>query len=240
MTVSTNVSPSLHPNNITALEGYNDSTSKYLAPVVTAFDEAYQSIQAVHEAREKADKNPAWTDASKVLQTANLAEKYQGRVCRKFDDAWSNLGKAITAIDEELSKPLEQLAGAGTVNGEIRTYSKSLERKERAELMTKAIQSNDTKTLGAILGAPPYLSGWSDVEHAHYQRLYHETSQPERANLLAVMKEARKKMGSVNGIILNGFEKAVGADWSKVQKLRKANSEAEQAFILKDTLNHTL
>mgnify|MGYP000687003865 CR=1 FL=1 len=70
-----------------------------------------------------------------------------------------------------------------------------------------------------------------------YLRQFHEASQPEIAKRLAVMKKARDKMDSVAQLIKTGFEQALGANKTKVAKLRKANSEAEKAFILRDPLS---
>jgi len=234
MQVSTNVTPSLHPNNVKSLKGYNESTSPYLAPVVTIFDEIYQSVDAIYSARVKANRNGAWTEASKVLQLAQLGEKYQNRLLPRIDNVVGNLAKAITAIDGELSKPLEQQAGAGTVNGEIRAYAKSLEHKDRTRLLHQAIQDGDNKTAGAILGAPPYLSGLSAIQHEMYLRQFHEHRQPELANRLAAMSGAKALLEERAPMIFGQIEKAVGASFDKVKRLREANSEAEAAFILKD------
>ncbi len=237
MPINTAISPTLHPDNIKAIEGYDEETAQYVAPVMTAFDEVYQSLEAVHNARMKANANPAWTEANKILQVAQLAEKYEERSRKRLESTYNNLSRAINATDQSLSAPLEQQAGAGTVNGEIRAHAKSLSSDQRVKLITEAIKKGDTKTAGAILGAPSYLSGLSDVEHEMYLRQFHEASQPETAKRLAVMKKAMEKMDTVAPLIKTGFEQALGANKAKIAKLRKANSEAEKAFILRDPLS---
>ncbi|MFA5988760.1 MAG: hypothetical protein WC803_04040 [Sphingomonas sp.] len=61
--VSTLVTPSLHPNNVKEIDGYDEQTALVLAPTVTAFDTAYQAVIAVSQAREAAKTNPTWNEA---------------------------------------------------------------------------------------------------------------------------------------------------------------------------------
>lgn len=61
MDITTKVSPSLHPANIEAIEGFNDDTKAYVNPAVEALSTAYVAIEKIHAARDAAEKNQAWT-----------------------------------------------------------------------------------------------------------------------------------------------------------------------------------
>ena len=85
--VHTNVAPSLHPQNIATIEGYNEQTRAYVAEVETAFSTAYEAINNVHTARELVKKNPTLTEAAQVLRVADHAYKLQQNALAKMDSA---------------------------------------------------------------------------------------------------------------------------------------------------------
>lgn len=232
--ISTLVSPSLHSSCVRALDGYDDSTKPYVTQVETLFDEVRQCCEHVHAAREKANRNQAWTDGNKILMTANLADSYVKKLQPRLESVYSNLEKAVAHIEKELSAPIEQQAGAGTVNGEIRSHAKSLNREERTALIAGAIQSGDFKTAGAILGAPPYLSGLSNEEHVHYTRMLHEKSNPDLTKRLSVLKGARDLLADRSKLILKELTKAVGAKPEQVAAIRNGDVAARDALTAKD------
>lgn len=231
--VKLTVSPTLHPANITSIEGYEDAKG-YVADVVAALDAAHQSVAHVIEARKKLALDESRTDRAKVLMTAQLADKYSEKLQKQFEMTWGRVDKAIQHTEQELSKPLQQQAGAGTVNGEIRAHAKSLSRDERVKLLTTAIESGDITTAGAILGAPAYLSGLSDIEHTHFTRQYHEATSPEVAKRLKVMKGAQEKLKRAHLALMQELEKAVGATRHEVERLKAATNAAEAALVMKE------
>lgn len=231
--VKLTVSPTLHPANITSIDGY-DAAKGYVADAVTTLDAAHQSVAHVIEARQKVNLDESRTPRAKVLMTAQLADKYSEKLQKQFESSWSRLDKAIQHTEQELSQPLQQQAGAGTVNGEIRAHAKALSRDDRVKLLTVAIESGDITTAGAILGAPPYLSGLSDIEHTHFTRQYHEATNPEMAQRLKVMQATREKLQRAHPALLQELEKAVGATRRDVERLQAATNEAEAALVMKD------
>lgn len=236
MSIHANVTPSLHPDNLKAIEDYDDHTGPYINAAVEAFSTAYEGLAAVHTARAAADKNPTMNEAGKLLMVAQFAGKQQDQIGRKFDSAMLNLTKAIKATDEMLQGPLEQQAGAGTINEEIRRHVKGMDRPAREKFLREARERSDIKTLTAILGAPSFLSGCSDAEHAHYLRQHHEQKNPDAARRLSVMRKAHAMLEERGGLVHKEVEKAIGASWKKVQKLKEARDESEKAFIVKDSL----
>lgn len=233
--VSTKVTPALHPDNVKALDGYGDDTAPYLGPVVTAFSEAYEGVKAVWNAKQQAAKNPTWNEAQQVIQVDDFATKKLRVITKHFDNALSNLSKSVEAIEQQLSTPLQQ-SGNSALAAEIRAHVKTLDAEQRYQFLTDAHQAGDHITLSAVLAAPGYLSGITEVERQTRTRMYHEANAPAVAKRLKVMKAARAMIEERGGLVFSQMEKAIGAPAQKVKALREAKSQAEAAFILNDAL----
>lgn len=101
--------------------------------------------------------------------------------------------------------------------------------------MLQAIDEGDDLTATAILGAPPYLSGFDANIQKTYLRIYHEKNSPQVAKRLKAMHGAKAMIEQRSGLVHGELEKAVGMRPDKVKALRDAKDAAEQAFILKDS-----
>lgn len=228
------VTPSLHVANVARIAGYDDDTRVYLAATETAFSEAYVGISRIHDARAAADRNPSWTDAERLIQTQTFADKTFNAIARRFDSVSAALAKSIASIEGELSAPLVSKAAHG-VASEIRAYAKGLSTGERMTFLKTAIEEGDELTVGAVLGAPAYLSGVERQTVEVFTRLYHERANPLTAKKLKAMKGALDLIDQRSGLVFQEIEKAVGAPPQKVQMLRQAKTDAERAFVLPTT-----
>jgi hypothetical protein len=232
-TIDTRVSPSLHPANVRQLDGFDDETAVYLAPVETALSEAYEGLGQVHTARDAARKNPAWNEAAQVLQTQDYADKVFARVARHFDSASAGLSKSIAALEEQLSAPITSKA-SHAVSAEIRTHVRSLKTNERMAFIQRAANEGDETTCAAVFGAPAYLSGVEPNTVEVLTRTYHERKSPAVAKRVRAMKAAHDLLSDRGGLLHKELEKAVGMNPVRVRALRQARTEAEQALILRD------
>lgn len=229
--VTTDVTLSLNPKHIEAIDGY-EAHGGYVSAALDAFSTAYEGIGAIHKARKAAEKNPTLNEAARILVVAEYASKQQDTIARKFDSALANLTKAIKETESLLFEPLKQSAASGTISGEIRAYVKALSSEKRQDFLSKARENGDFQSLAAVLGAPSYLSGMSEQEKIYHTRRYHEHNNPGVAKRLDVMKAARKLVEERGALFHTEIPKAMGAEWDKVNKLKKAKNEAEQAFKL--------
>lgn len=227
------VSPTLHPANITGIPGYEEHKG-YVSTSVTVMDAIYQSIEHVMEAREKLSRDSSRTQKAQVLMAAQLADKYMEKHQRELESCWNKLTAAINHTENELTKPLEEYAGIGSINSEIRAYFKNMKPGERVQFLSEAMERGDERTLKSVLGAPAYLSGMSEAEAKHVTRNYHTKNNPQVAERLELMKKTREKLEQVKPIIFSEMEKAVGATRFELEKLKAASSEAEAALILKE------
>lgn len=231
--ITTAVTPSLHPQNVLSLDGYDNETAPAVAPVLDAMRAAYEGLSQVHAAREAAAKDPSMTDAARVLRIAAFGEQHQNAITRKFDAAHANLTKAINALDSSLNEPLKLRADRPGIAGEVRSFVKGLSLAERENWFNERQRAGDMESLEHILGAPGYLSGLSDDERAVRTRFYHRLRQPVAARRLDVMRAGLNLIEQRGPLVWGELEKAVGADSRKVARLKEAKSAAEQAFILR-------
>lgn len=230
MEIKPNVTPSLHPSNIEAIEGFSDDTKGYVNAAVDALSTAYAGLAKIHEAKVATSKNEAWNENQKVLMVADFAEKTQTAITRKLDSAVASLTKGIDAMDAMLNDPIKADAERTSISVEIRAHIKNLTTDERLQFLTHAHETGDVETLRAILGAPGYLSGISEQERQVRTRMLHEKQSPETSSRLRVMRSALEMLERRSGLVFGEVEKALGAKWDKVQQLRKGQSAAENAL----------
>lgn len=229
--VDTRVTPSFHPETVQAIAEYDDDTASILAGTEAAFKEAYIGVGRVHDASAASKTNPAWTEAAALIETQGFADKMTTQLAKKFDSATANLTRVIEGLERDLSQPIES-RGVGAMSAEIRAYVKGLPDGERMGFIRKAIESGDERTVGAVLGGVPYLSGLTPEMQNVMLRLHHEKSNPRAAKQLRAAKAGLELLGERAPLLFNEMQKAVGAPQAKVQKLRAAKAKAEQSFVV--------
>jgi hypothetical protein len=227
----THPTPSLDPRNISAIDNY-DAASGYVSAAFDAFTTAHANIQAVIDARKMVNENTAWTEDQRLLRIADFAGAKQDAATRAMDSAHSRLASGIKSLEESLDKPLEQQAGVGTVNEEIRRHVKSLSDTERSELLTNALREQDAKTIVAVAGAPSYLSGLSKERHLVLTRQWNELTQPEVVKRLGVMKRALELVDRNGPLVLTQIGQALGGKdaWQRIQRAKARDKAANAAL----------
>lgn len=227
------ITPSLHPENVKSIDGFDEQTAPYLAPTMTAFSTAYEGVRAVLAAKAAAAANPTWNEAQQIIHTDDFAQKHLARITKSFDVTRSNLEKGIAMLEQQLTTPIESKAAA-SIAGEIRAFVRDMPTEKRHAFIQQALDAADHVTLGAVLGSPPYLSGLDANFQAVYVRHYHERNSPELAQRLKAMKGAKQMIEERAGLVFESMARAVGAPPHKAKALREAKTAAEQAFVLKD------
>lgn len=229
--VDTRVTPSFHPDTVRAIDEYDDDTASILAGTEAAFNEAYIGVGRVHDASAASKTNPAWNEAAALIETANFADKMTANLAKRFDSATAGLTRVIEGLERDLSQPIES-RGVGAMASEIRSYVHSLPEGERMGFIRKAIEAGDERTVGAVLGGVPYLSGITPEMQNILLRLHHEKSNPRAAKQLRAAKAGLELLVERGPLIFNEMEKAVGAKQAKVQQLRAAKAAAEKSFVV--------
>lgn len=224
-------SVSLNPRNIESLEGVDEQTIGYVRGIINAFGSIHGGLQRLSDAREKLRGDSSRTDANKVLLLAGEAEKLAANAAKDFDGAIRDTQSAIKGTEDMLNNPLTAKAD-NHISGEIRAYLRGLKPGEREKEIERAIAQKDMTVLQACLGAPAMLSGLSPELQQHWTRKYRELTQPDVAKRLDVMKRALALAEKYAPLVHVETEKALGARWDVVQKLRKASSETERMLLL--------
>jgi len=229
--IDTRVTPSLHPEHVRQIDGYNDATAPYLAATDTAFSTAYEGIRAVHDARDVVNKNSSWNEEQCIVQVSKFAEKKLDQITRTLDKARGDLLKNIEQVEKELSAPVEAKAGSA-LSAEIRAHVKAMVQTERHEFLMQAINGKDVVTASALLAAPHYLSGVTAEMQSVYLRQFRGVMAPELAHRLKAMQGAVAMIEERGGLVLGEMAKAVGAPAHRATALRKAQAAATSALEL--------
>ncbi|PLP98742.1 hypothetical protein [Cupriavidus pauculus] len=228
--INADVTPSLHPSVIEAVDGYE----QHMAFVVEArntFDETYKTLAAIHDARRAVADDPTMTDTAKLLAMGDFAEKQSEKLFRKFDGAVARLTLAVRDHESKLTAPVQQ-AAAAPVAAEIRAHVKAMKQGERASFMNDALKAGDTQTITAVLGAPSYLSGLTEVEKQVHTRAYHSKANPDLSARLAIMTKAKELLEQRGPLVHGELERAIGGSWAKVSAARQAANKSKAAFAL--------
>jgi hypothetical protein len=225
----TSPSLSLHPAVIEALDGY-DTDKGYVQPALDAFTKAHQSIERVINARTTINQHSDLSTEQKVIKIAELADKLQVEVTQSFDSALKRLEAGIKSYEETLSGPLEQKAGIGTLNTEMREHCKSLNADKREQFLLDALENKDAKTLLSICGAAPYLSGLTRERHALLTRQYHLMTNPDIEKRMQVMTTAKRYIEERGGLIFGQFESAIGWKREKVVQAKERQKAVADAL----------
>ncbi|MBY0321613.1 MAG: hypothetical protein K2X72_23020 [Reyranella sp.] len=230
--VNSKVTPSLHPENVRQIDGYDDDTASLLAGTVAAFATAYEGVGAVWTAKDVVNQNSAWTDERKIIELSKHAQRQFDTIAKRFDSTASLLSKQIAHIEGELTAPVESKA-ALSISREIREHVKGLSSDQRMTFLERAITDGDATSLTALLGAPAYLSGMNAEMKAIYVRRYRERLEPVKAKRLKALNAARELIIERGALVFKELEKAVGATPQKAAALRKAHQAALDSLGLK-------
>jgi hypothetical protein len=221
-------SPSIDPRNIEAIDGYAELGGN-LKKARDAFALAHAKLEELYNLRRQYAESTTDTEDKKLLRIASAAERVMADFSKAFDDARTVLLKEVDTLDRSLTAALEQQA-LGSLNAEIRAHVKSLSTEDRGRLISQATTGKNLKVLTSVLGAPGFLSGISDEEHAHYTRRYRESTAPDSVRRLAASRKAVELLESRGGIALKQVEEAMGGSFAQVKLLRDRDVKNEKAF----------
>jgi hypothetical protein len=225
----TRPSPSLQVGNIEAIEGWDEDTKGYVADAQTAFDTMHKAVEKIIAAREASKTHPAWNESAQIINTAVLAEKVTTDTTKIVQSAYNALQKRIASVEGQLKEPLDASV-AGPYAKEVREHVKELPTAKRSEFVMDLIAAGDTKSVGAVLAAPGFLSGLSDEQVRLFTEQYNRRQQPLLAKRLSVMQKAFDKLGDAGSLFIVQAERAQGVNSTVVARLRAAQSKSEAAF----------
>lgn len=228
--VNSKISPALDPETYRNIEGYSDETAQFVGGAMSAFTDAYDVLGKLHQAKALADSNPVFTEEQRVVLVAAESDRHRQRVLKRFDLASRDLAANIEHTERQLMDPLIERAGQGTLNGEVRSFVRGLDRSEREAFMNDVLERDDVPTLEAVLGGQPFLSGLTPLDRDHYLRVFHTTKRPDLVRRLDVMQRFRDRLDGIGPILHAQFAKAIGAEPGVAAHLQLANDQALAAL----------
>lgn len=222
-------SPTLDPRHAELLPGYEEFPED-LGPVQRCLANAFNGLIAIDAAREKLRQDPSVTEAAAVVKLVGEAERKHEHIINTLSKTEERLRNTERTLEKSLQAPVEQNAGLGTINDQIRDHAKALEAGNRHKFIEDAFREGDEKTLVAICGAPPYLSGLDKTAHDLYLRRLHEMRNPDVTRRLKSVRAAITLIERAVPIAFGSVEKALGSSFRRAKKL-KATSDASAAAL---------
>lgn len=228
--IDARVSQQMDPETFRAIEGHDDETAPFVGDVINAFVDIHHVLSSLHDARARAESNGALTPENRILEVSKVAEKHRDRVVSRLARTERDLRARIEHTEGELTKPLVERAGLGTLNGEVRDHFKGLDRAAREKLLREAMEKGDGLTLTAVLGGPYYLSGMTEIDHQHYVRELHERDNPHLVRRLDVMNRFLAMLERGVRAMPAQFDKAVGATRHRAATIMAADQRMHDAL----------
>lgn len=136
------------------------------------------------------DNDPHLSPEGKAEKRAELFQKnYEGWLQSDATDI-----AEVLELGEEEKARLRDVAApppaddphALQLASDIRNHVREMDRDGRRKFLLD--QAGDAQVISAILNAPAYLSGMSQIEHEHFRRRAMETLHPERVQRLDVLE----------------------------------------------------
>lgn len=178
-----------------------------IAQLRTAHDRMREGFYAVLNALRTPD--PTLTPEAHYVETKKQSDRWIDQCVGACASARQSAENTLSALNNDIDKRLEIRDSARA--SEIRSYFGALKKSERIPAALAAIERSDKETIGAILGAPTYLSGITESERAVLWNAHAE----KHAGDLLKRKKITEKALAINDLSFNQALVALGAIFPK-------------------------
>jgi hypothetical protein len=222
--VNTSVPISLSPLSLNNLAPVLDVQN---TPGAQGFAAAQAALQAAHDgfadvnAVEAQLKHTAITKLvdgvpTRVISHPEFGKAVQARFA-KANPAIESARKQLNGVTELLGKKVDEAltdpaanSPQGVAQGaEVRAFVKGLSTEARAEFLTIAINTNDKRTIHALLSAPAYLHGGTAETQAMLRNRVASSWATSEYNQLNACREALKRVDHAHSTLMSRMAKAV-------------------------------
>lgn len=209
--------------NVSKLEQFEEHGAA-VAPAITALDALHAALVSVIDARAKSERDPTLgSEAAAVLKVAAFTDKVSEAATRKLDAAAAHIQTAIKDTKAQLSQAVS--AGVHTALAtEIRSHCKA--EKSPMAFITQLINSGDAASVGAILAAPPYLSGITQQMREALTQQWNAKQNPALTQRLALLEATAERLDRAGSNFILTVEKAMGVRYDTIKRLRDAQTAA--------------
>jgi hypothetical protein len=218
--------PAIDPLNVTARVGglADDPQIRGLTGTLSNMKEGWEKILT---ARDKTLADLLRTPLARLDAINDYAWKIAKPLLAAADSSVTKATAEVNRVDRDLDGALRQSANK-PVATEIRQYVKTLSDEARSTFLMDAIRSGDDLTVGAVLAAPPYLSGLRPEAHAHLLQNWRRMRHPEETHRQAALRTAIDLVNAGGRAFLINVDHLV--DGQELNKARKASQEAQDAL----------
>lgn len=212
-------SPTLDAQNIRTHPDF-EALDGYACDLALGAMDAMQDVtRKVIEAREAVKVNGIKTDGEHVLDVFDLHTRLAPTATRKVDAAVKALDTGIATREGELRKAITEGA-TGPFASEIRAVVRGMSTAERHSFITQAVANGDAVAVGAVLGAPPVLTGLDAKMVQALTERANTLREPKLARQLSLMRHARDKLNAAASVFVLSTDKMIGARDATVRTLR--------------------
>lgn len=176
----------------------------------------FDEIEKVRTANQA---DPTQTPKGRTVSTYKFGQKKLAELDEEYEKLPDLHGMAEN-LDNSLEKQMRQTA-SNSFGKEARQRIASMESKDRMQIVSNAIRSDDTHTAQYVLGAPAFLSGLSEQNHDNLKsqfknRVFKEEMETIEAlqNMAVHLEKGKRALEDVSGR-MRGQAKVAGLDKSE-------------------------
>lgn len=211
-----------HIRKLTAmLADRNQVSAAVSAREAQRLAQAMEALEAV-----AANRNPSETPEAHALRVNRAAQKLAEQVKASSNRINDNITEGSAAIQNRLDAATG-LADNSARGREIRDLFRTMKMSEQLDLLKNRMNARDNEMLGAILSAPPYLTGLDPDVHGKMREMYENKVAPEIRSEITVLYQADELARAV--VKLAGEAATDAAQPDYIQKITAAEEKAQFA-----------
>jgi hypothetical protein len=224
--------PSLHEGMVEQFAKRDRHTGRivddeYIGGLSRAVKLARESADALANLEQAALADSTQTREAALLQVSGAALKSGERVAKALDAARGRVQAEIALIDRQTgTPPPPKDAVEVSLESDIRNRLSQMPTKERDDVLSEALATNNAMILGAVLRGPAMLSGLTntrmDILRARYRKQFHAEATARREALAKALEATNRAGNLFVGLIKQATEEPAVQLAAAAVKARKA------------------
>lgn len=166
------------------------------------------------------------TEGQRLIEAKKGVERIANAAGAKLDAAADRIKTELAAIDRATSAPPPMDAQAIQIASDIRRALAGMSAKDRSDRIAAAIAGDDDTTMRAVLGAPAWISGMTNLEVSARRHAWALRKHPKEMERAARLKKAQAALER-NGTSFVSF--VAGLAQSPAATLAAAAAERAEA-----------
>ena len=219
------ISPSYSPKMIE--RHMKESDDMAMNEMRETMERMEKTASAIKANTNKIMNNSLNTELANKKQARDHAFDLYQKMAKQIDRVNNRVQAEIDKDNEQTEKPFKEAATKSQFAKEIRDHLRTLNSDERKEFLNDAFQSGDFEAIGAVLGAPNYLSGLKPAERDYYKKMAEQQFFGNTKDRVSRLDKAREDMVSAAMWMSNDISR--NFDSQELRQAEQTASEAEAA-----------